>query len=117
MTKLDRTKKVLRRLARGISSLAIAFFLLMIIGEVYFNSEPLTLEGGMIGAFAIFFTIGIVIAWIKERIGGIILIIGAIAFAIFILFSTGNNRVLASVLISSPFLISGILFYISGLKK
>lgn len=117
ISKHDRTLKIVRWIARVIGSLAIAFFLFMCIGELMFNSEPWTLEGGIVGGFAIVLMTGVLIAWWKEGIGGIILITGAIAFAIFIYFTAGRNKIWASVLISSPFLISGVLFFITRAKK
>lgn len=117
ISKHDRKLKILRWIGRVIGSLSIAFFLLVVIGEAIINSEPLTLEGGMIAGFAIVLLVGVLTAWWKEDIGGVILIIGAIAFAIFIYFTAGRNKILVSVLLSSPFLISGVLFQITRHKN
>ncbi|QSX05673.1 hypothetical protein JYG23_13555 [Sedimentibacter sp. zth1] len=117
ISKYDRKLKIVRWIARVIGSLSTAFFLFMIIGDLMFISEPYTLEGVMVVGFAIVLTVGVLIAWWKEGIGGVILTISAIAFAMFIYFTAGRYKVLASVLISSPFLISGVLFLITRHKK
>lgn len=116
-SRYDRKHKIVCWIARFISTLAIAFFIFMCIGELMFNSEPWTLEGAIIGVFAIILMTGVLIAWWKEDIGGTILIVGAVAFAIFIYLTAGRNKILASVLISSPFFISGMLFLMTSIKS
>lgn len=115
--KHNRTFKIVRWIARVISSLAVAFFLFMCTGESMYDSEPATIEGIIVGGFAILLTVSVLISWWKERIGGIILTTLAIAFAIFIYITAGRYKVLASTTISSPFWISGVLFYISSKKN
>lgn len=115
--KNDRTTKILRWIARIIGSISVAFFLLMGIGEAVCGSDPWTWESLMVVSFAIILTAGVLISWWKERIGGVILICAAVAFAVFIFFSAGRNKVLASTLISLPFLVSGVVFFIVGHNK
>ncbi len=100
--------------ARVISTIAIAFFLLMVTGDLESINEPFTIEGLLVGGFAIMLLLAIIFCWFKEGIGGIILIIISVLFAIFIYISAGNYKLLASVLISLPFLLSGILFFTVG---
>lgn len=117
ITKHDRKLNFLRWIARIISSLAIAFFIFMIGGDISFNPESWTLVGGMVAGFAIVLMISVIIAWLNEGIGGAILLFCAIAFAIFIYITAGRNKIKASVLISSPFWISGVLFLITRHKN
>lgn len=117
ISKKDRSMRIIRLAARIIGTLAIMFFLAFVVGEIIFNTEPVTLEGIMVASFIVLLTMGVFIAWLKEGIGGIMLIITAVAYAIFIYFSAGRNKILAALLISSPFLISGILFCIYNNKK
>jgi len=101
-------------IARIISTLSVAFFLMMIVGESSFNQGDIGIEGILVAICAVVLAISVLIAWIKPKIGGLILIICALLFMTFIYLTSGSNRIMASVLISSPFLLSGILFYIHG---
>ncbi|GMQ62704.1 DUF7670 domain-containing protein [Vallitalea maricola] len=116
ISKHYRKLHIVRWIARVISSLSIAFFLFIFIGECISNFGPLTLEGVMIAGFAVVLMVGVLISWWKEGIGGIILIISGVIFAIFIYLTAGTNRILASTLISSPFWTSGVLFLIIRYK-
>lgn len=112
---LKHKKQIIARwIARVIAAISTAFFLFMIIGDLIFISEPFTFEGVMVGGFAFVFLLCILFALWNEGIGGLILIISSIAFAVFIFITAGNYKFLASVLISSPFLLSGVLFRIVG---
>ncbi len=66
--------------------------------------------------FFIVFTIGVIIAWFKEKIGGIILISGAVAGSIFSIIAGLNNPdfdLLDFIILAGlPFLIVGILFLV-----
>lgn len=117
ISKNYRTIKIIRWIARIMGTLAIAFFFFMCIGETINNFQPFTIEGAMVVFFAIILLVGVLISWFKEEIGGIILIILGIAFAIFIYITAGTNKILASILISLPFWLSGILFYIINNMK
>jgi len=101
-------------IARAISTLAVAFFLMMVIGEYSFNQGNIGIEGTLVAIGAGLLAISVLIAWIKPKIGGVILIICSLIFMAFIYLTSGSNRIMASVIISSPFLISGILFFIHG---
>jgi len=54
----------------------------------------------------------LIIAWKRELIGGILFVLMFVAMAIFFHSFTGNP---ASLVVISPFLISGILFIVQGI--
>ena len=72
-------------------------------------------------AFFIVFAIGVIIAWFKEKIGGIILIAGAVAGSIFSIIVGLNNPdfdLLDFIILAGlPFLIIGILFLVYWWKS
>ena len=109
--------KIIRWIARIASSLLAVFFLLSSIGGFISEPEPLTLEGGMIAGFAIILTVAVIIAWFREGVGGVTLVIISLVFAVFVYITAGTNKVMASMTISSPFLISGVLFLIYRYKS
>jgi hypothetical protein len=108
---------MIKWIARGISTLTVLFFLMMIIGESDFDQGDVGIEGILVVASAVVLALSVIIAWIKPKLGGIILIVCALIFMIFIYITAGTNRILSSLLFSSPFLLSGILFYIHGKTK
>jgi uncharacterized membrane protein HdeD (DUF308 family) len=67
-------------------------------------------------AFIIIFAIGVIIAWFKEKIGGIILVVSAVAASIFSIIAGLNNPNFdfmdLIILAGIPFLIIGILFLV-----
>ena len=117
ISKQDVLFKIVRWVARIIGTFAATLLLIIGIGEMIGDIGPVTWEGIMVVGFIVLLTISVIIAWLKEGIGGIILIVVAVAYAIFIYFSAGRNKILASLSISAPFLISGILFCVYGIKK
>ncbi len=57
-------------------------------------------------------SVGVTIAWFREGIGGLIVVIGGIVLSIFAYITAGHNKVLAMTSSGIPFLIAGILFLI-----
>jgi hypothetical protein len=77
------------------------------------DREPVTAEGVMVAVLFSGGVIGVLIAWWRERIGGLVLVVDAIALAVLIYVTAGHNRLGAALLIPSPLLASGILFLMS----
>ena len=108
----DQLSKWLRRFARTIGSVFMAFFLLIGIGSAFSDDEPWTWESIVIVVLFIILTVGVVVAWWREGIGGTIITIGAITLGIFAYFSAGHNKVYAMLIMGGPLLASGISFLI-----
>lgn len=72
-------------------------------------------------AFIIIFVVGVIVAWFKEKIGGIILVTSAVAVSIFSIIAGLNNPNFdlmdLIILVGLPFLIIGILFLVSWWKS
>jgi hypothetical protein len=62
-------------------------------------------------------TIGILVAWKIERIGGLITLLFGIAHSIFALFASGHNHVLAMLISGGPFIVVGILFLATSARS
>lgn len=112
-------RKIFLWLARIISTTAALFFLSFVIGEIFFSQGPpsFSLEGlGVFvffsfAAFGTFFTL-------KDRKKGLPwLILSGVALAVFVLITAGRNKILASVIISGPFLLSALFYHLSGRIK
>ena len=108
----DPTTKWLRGFARVIGSVVVAFFLLTGIGSAFGDSDPWTAESTVIAVLFTTLTVGVVVAWWREGIGGAIVTIGAITLGIFAYFSAGHNKIYAMLMMGVPLMVSGILFLI-----
>ncbi len=109
----DRTTKWLRWLARGLGTLAAAFWLFSLIASGLgdaISRVPLTLEGAVLGALVIVAVVGVALAWWREEIGGTIMVIKGIDLCIFAYVTAGHSKGFAMAVSGGPFLLAGILF-------
>ena len=106
----DAATKWVRWMARGIGSLAGAFWLLSLIVELIEGHSPWSPEGAMLMGLVIFVALGVLIAWRREGIGGLVVAIGALALCIFAYVTAGHNKGFAMLISGGPFLVAGILF-------
>ncbi|MBA7634240.1 MAG: hypothetical protein KAV97_03135 [Actinomycetia bacterium] len=116
---IDKTTKIIHWTARILGSISGAFWVLALtlstIMESRLGVEPTPeakLEGTILGCLVAVVVIGVIIAWFREGIGGLIVVIGGIVLSIFAYITAGHNKVLAMASSGIPFLIAGILFLI-----
>ena len=109
----DKATKWIRWVARGLGSLIVVFWLFMGIVSVIDEPEPWTLESMVMAGFIITVPLILLIAWWREGIGGMILVIYAIGFSTFGYISAGHNKAFAMMISGGPFLLTGILFLTS----
>jgi len=105
--------KWLRRFARGIGSPFAAFYVFMGLAYAFLDPEPVRAEGVIVAVLFSAGVIGVLIAWWRERIGGLALVVDAIVLAVFVHMVSGHNRLAAALLIPCPLFISGVLFLMS----
>jgi hypothetical protein len=73
----------LRRLARIVSLISLAFIALMLVGEILFPHAPLPSSARELLGLALFpggFVLGLLLAWRRELLGGMVALISMIAF-------------------------------------
>jgi len=87
-----------------------ALFLFIAIVSAFFDPEPPTLEGAVLGGLVLAGVLGVVVAWWREGLGGTVVVVVAIALGIFAYVTAGHNRGFAVLVAGGPFLVSGILF-------
>jgi hypothetical protein len=113
--KRQRLIKRLRLTARIIASAAAFFLLIFLVGGaveelVAEDAEGLNIEGITLGLLGLVAVAGCIIAWRREKLGGIILMLVALGFGIHIAFIAGRNHFLAWLVIGFPYLLAGALF-------
>jgi len=113
----DRAAKWVRRIARGIGTLAAVFWPLALlasaIAETLGGALAGAREGAMLAALVIVAVVGVVIAWRREAIGGAIAVIAGVALCIFAYVTAGFNQGFAMAVSGGPFLLAGVLFLAS----
>jgi len=109
----DRATRWVRWIARGIGSLVVALWLFMGIGYGIVESGPRTLEDAIMTGLIITSTLGVLIAWWREGIGGTVLVICAVAHSTFAYIVAGHNKGFAMLISGGPFSLIGILFLAS----
>jgi hypothetical protein len=73
-------------------------------------ASPWPLEGTILAGLLIITVLGLLIAWSREGIGGVLLIVGAIVLGAFSYVTAEHDKIWNVLLISGPFLLAGILF-------
>jgi hypothetical protein len=113
----DRTTKTLRWIARIFGTLIVLFWLIVALAYGTLEPSELGAEDIMMAILVVGTTIGVLLAWKLERIGGIITLLFGIAHSIFALFASGHNHAFAMLISGGPFIVIGILFLIVSARS
>ncbi len=81
------------------------------------GSAFLTLEPMIMAGLIVFSVTGIIVAWWKERVGGVILLASAVAHSTFAYIVAGHNKEFAVMISGGPFLVVGVLVMISWYRS
>ena len=117
---INKSSRVIRWVARILGTILAVYLVLTTIANLIMDFKAWDFIPYVYFAFFIVFAIGVIIAWFKEKIGGIILIAGAVAGSIFSIIVGLNPASEVLMLIGSvglPFLIIGILFLVYWWKS
>jgi hypothetical protein len=108
----------MRWIARAISSLITAFWLLILldivacdafVGFICLNWEMLLLFGLVTASM-----LSVVIAWRIESLGGFVMLLWGLAFSAIAIVTSSGSQLTLSILVSGvPFFIAGVLFLAS----
>lgn len=114
-----RLARIARWTARILGALIFGFAWLMFIGEGI--SEPPQLQTIPEILFALTFLVvvlvpllGYIVAWRREGVGGGILLLGGLGLGVFVYTTSGVNKEIAAVVLSSPLLLLGLLFWLAA---
>jgi hypothetical protein len=105
-----------RNVARVISSLVAGFILLFTVGqwisELFYGKLGHDWELSSTGmvVYVVLITLGTIIGWRREKIGGIILIVAGLGMLAAILIFLPTHDYWVSLIFSFPFLLSGALY-------
>lgn len=105
-----RTTRWLRWLARGIGSFVAAYWLFMGLAYGIGEPTPWEAEDVTMACLILASVLGVIVAWWREGIGGLLLVIVALAHSIFAYIAAGHSRGFAVLISGGPFLLIGGLF-------
>ena len=103
----------MRWIARALGLLASGPFVLFLIysgARIFPKLSWSSLRGMPLFIVLAMATVGILIAWRWEMIGGAIAMLCAIAISALVYLGSGRGVILAALMISVPFFIAGVLF-------
>jgi hypothetical protein len=119
--KTDSTAWIMQWAARVISTVLVLFLAMMGFGQAldegdFDFSGPESYMGLVIVAYVFVYLVAVVIAWFRERTGGMLLVVlGSIAIIFFMLTEKPEDY-WVTLIIGAPFVISGI-FYLMCWKR
>jgi len=112
---MQNNRRILRRLARITGMLAMLFFLVMLVNGnlagFFKGPEGVPNQFYLLLAFAL---AGYILAWFRERDGGLILLLSAIIMALYVFYLVQEHRLVITLACSLLLFIPGLLFYVYG---
>jgi hypothetical protein len=97
-------------LARLWGTLAAAFWLFVWVLAGIGGDAPWTAESSVLAALVIASTLGVIVGWWRADLGGMVLVIVAVAHAVFAFLIAENSQGFAMLISGGPFLVAGALF-------
>jgi hypothetical protein len=108
----------LRWTARLLSIVTCSVFLLIVLFAITNEDKP-TLPAIFVMALLGLVILGCIAAWRWEKVGGMVVVVGAVcltaaALVASLSFGLGGSSILAALVYGVPFLIVGLMFWVSG---
>jgi hypothetical protein len=107
----------MHRSARGLGTLAAAWWLFIGAAEAIAGREPWTMEGALLSVLIAANATGAALAWWREQIGGTVLVVAGAALCLFAYLTAGHNKGIAVLVSGAPFLLAGLLLLASGWRS
>jgi hypothetical protein len=104
-------------IARGLGTLSGAWWLLSGVAHLSGGREPWTAEGALLGVLIVTCATGVVLAWWRARLGGVVLTLAGAALCVFAYITAGHNKGLAVLVSGAPFFLAGILLCMSTKRE
>lgn len=116
-TRNDRILKGLRWTARIFGTTIVFFWMIVALAYGIQGSTEQGMEDTLMAILVIGTTIGVLLAWKFERVGGFITLLFGIAHSIFALLAAGHNHAFAMLISGGPYIVTGILFLLADTRS
>ncbi len=83
------------------------------IGAAFIESPAWTFEDKIMAGLITGSLLSMLVAWFREGVGGMLLLVCGVAHSTFAYFAAGRNIALAMAISGGPFLVLGILFLLA----
>ena len=100
-------------IARGLGTLAGAWWSLSGMAHLIWGREPWTAEGALLAVLIVANVAGVVLAWWRARLGGVVLALAGAALCVFAYVTAGRNKGFAVLVSGAPFAVAGVLLLVS----
>ena len=118
---INKSARAIRWIARILGTILAVYLIFTTVANLIIDYKAWNFIPYVYFAFFIILAIGVIIAWFKEKIGGIMLIAGAVAGCIFSIIVSLNNPefdLLDFIILAGlSFLIVGILFLVYWIRS
>lgn len=112
-TRYDHISKGLRWTARIFGTTIVFFWLIVALAYGIQGSPKQGMEDTLMAILVVGTTVGVLLAWKFERMGGLITLLFGIAHSVFALFAAGHNHAFAMSISGGPYILTGILFLLA----
>jgi len=102
--------RIVRWIVRGLSLIIGGAWLFIAVMESKMGATPMVLVEFIMAALIALGTIGIILAWIRERSGGLFLGVVAVMHAIFAAVESGHNHLMAVLIAAGPYALLSVGF-------
>lgn len=114
----DRKAKVLRYIARGISTTFTGIIVLFAVGEGLGSTAPKKLfqwdyEHLKMTAYVFLIVAGTGLGWWRDKLGGIILSLAGVVMSLLVFIEMNNRDFWVAGIFGLPYMLSGLLFLLS----
>ncbi|NIS81173.1 MAG: hypothetical protein GTO14_13430 [Anaerolineales bacterium] len=113
----DKSSTWMRWFGLVIGSLAVGFWMFIVIGSMIQGPGPLDTESTILTLLILLSTFSVIVAWWHVRLGGRLVLASGLAHAIFALIISSQNQLLAASVSGGPFILSGILLLLSRQRR
>ena len=105
---------ILRWLGRVIGTMVAGFWGLILVVSIFQGVEDIELESAILTALIVISIAIVTLAWFREKAGALALIVDGLAFMVFAFFSAGQRKGFAMLVSGGPFLLAGLLLWMSA---
>lgn len=100
--------KISYLIARIIATITSAFYLWFFVNESFDGGSPTT-AGIILIIILLFLALATIVAWFRDDIGSMLLLVSGIIFSLFSIFVAQNNAIAISIITGGPIILAAVM--------